>query len=1222
MANELPEVVPEVQSMPTMGWACQTSGNARRRITKNTSSIDTEGIFDVAGVPGHTHNANAVVSVDADYSAYRQSALNVGTGIWGYGALEMPVGLLTDSVEPDHAEERFERAIERCVGYVSLFPENCTGHIQEPTRSIGEIRTLVAPKARLDTLTYTEERRGWRVPHDADDVKETTEREALVSDFPDVYIDVRPLTLVEQATIDLDVSPGSLYMETAANRYRVVDTGQPADAKGFIGYTSASDQTLRAAQDTRLAAGAAGDAAALIAAQALVASATAARAASWDGTLRFVWDYDSRSYKTQSAVSVILNEVRQVALDGTAQNPVYDYDPQNVAGGNNADGVPIAADPANNHVTRITVTFGILETTTAFDGFCWLGNMNNEEALNYAARNKGLALAPRFDIEVLGIKVSIGPFKWIGMPAYRIPVGSAYAHPCSDILQESFGDGNHGDMQYNYWDKFDAFTVDATAADFPFDGFLRYQWRSAEAFRNHAAADAALLIAIAALQQAPNDAALILQEQQARLLVLVMRAKVGNEAFDLTARAAGTNGGMFYPRTGGILRQLTADHYDPQPNFNEDAVHQYTAALAGNLVDANLITPGIELSNRHKFDGVGGNAAVSAAAQCPPLIYDADGNIHSEGDFADRPFSPFGDMVGPISFTLKSTTSFTFRAIPFAGVPAALAPFVSDRFCVVPMTPLFYKITDALAEGGIGDFSGNAEFFLGKVVNGVRRYVPKVICNCTAVVGDQLQLRYDLSKVMFTERAYRLTGTTLDDPGGMQADAHFWIRGWSNWLPPNDAVKSNFDANADNLPVEDAQGMRNTFKDNFQTGNKFLVPAGTWWSVDHGGPAHLGALFINDYVFALPLKDFGGLYFETALATATGRKLCFFAHKSAGADDIRPRSEFRYEAVGGAGTAFVHGRITTGGGGGMHVYVWDQAAGNNVVRRAPHAELHANVAQDLNMYILGPDWYRTHIGNDPHSVIRDDSMRLGAVFQSVKRISQHVCGPVLNPNVRIGAQAPLNHDTRHLPPELRDFRLQLHDIDWGRLQADSISLNELTLYEFKGGNQKQGAEQNILYMPEFREFKTPVTDNTFEFECYSNLGSPSYFCLFCRSHTTDILQQPLIRTLSIFNNTTSKKSNAVRDLSIGQLYHMTQRNVNPLADYNRTAYNRRQTILLSAEDVGLMGLKRDEYQKAKRVKYTFSGTTDQPGTLYVVMVYNNRGLHIDGRRLQLVSLHE
>ena len=88
------------------------------------------------------------------------------------------------------------------------------------------------------------------------------------------------------------------------------------------------------------------------------------------------------------------------------------------------------------------------------------------------------------------------------------------------------------------------------------------------------------------------------------------------------------------------------------------------------------------------------------------------------------------------------------------------------------------------------------------------------------------------------------------------------------------------------------------------------------------------------------------------------------------------------------------------------------------------------------------------------------------------------------------------------------------------------------------------------------------------------------------------------------------------------LFHPTQRNVHAAAEYDRVAYNRRQTILLSAEDVGLLGLKNFEYQKAKRVNYVFSGTIDRPGTLYVVMVYNNRGLHIDGRRLAMVTLHE
>ena len=80
--------------------------------------------------------------------------------------------------------------------------------------------------------------------------------------------------------------------------------------------------------------------------------------------------------------------------------------------------------------------------------------------------------------------------------------------------------------------------------------------------------------------------------------------------------------------------------------------------------------------------------------------------------------------------------------------------------------------------------------------------------------------------------------------------------------------------------------------------------------------------------------------------------------------------------------------------------------------------------------------------------------------------------------------------------------------------------------------------------------------------------------------------------------------------------------MHPFAEYNRTAFNRRQTILLSSEDVGLLGLKPGEYQKQKRVNYTISGTLDQPGRVYVLFVYNNRGLHVDGRRLNVVTLHE
>ena len=186
------------------------------------------------GCPG-AHNASAVISVDADYTKYRTSSITVDNNVWSVGQYQFPIGLLTDSEEPDNAKERYDRAIEKSVGYISLFPENCTGHIREPTRSIGEIRTLVAPKSRLDTLTYVDEMGGWRVPQDASDEK-AEERPILVSDFPDVAISVMPRSRHANATQNPEVSPSSLYIdfESALNlRYRI-DPLQAQD--GTIGW--------------------------------------------------------------------------------------------------------------------------------------------------------------------------------------------------------------------------------------------------------------------------------------------------------------------------------------------------------------------------------------------------------------------------------------------------------------------------------------------------------------------------------------------------------------------------------------------------------------------------------------------------------------------------------------------------------------------------------------------------------------------------------------------------------------------------------------------------------------------------------------------------------------------------------------------------------------------------------------------------------------------------
>jgi len=490
--------------------------------------------------------------------------------------------------------------------------------------------------------------------------------------------------------------------------------------------------------------------------------------------------------------------------------------------------------------------------------------------------------------------------------------------------------------------------------------------------------------------------------------------------------------------------------------------------------------------------------------------------------------------------------------------------------------------------------------------------VPACIFDISQVSAEgTVTCKYDFEKTMSIERG---RDTTNNAEG-----TKFYVPGYTCALGRGEGIKSNvladYNTNANLDAGNTAQDLRDIYGLKQFIGNRFPVPAGNLTFAEANGFATY--TFLYDYIFATQ-STISGLLFVTQgayPAGGAGREYMFYVPTPAWG--LGARVEY---TVGGGG-AYAAGRARITLSKPQCIRATDGA-----IVDFPWATLDAIQTANIgwNMMIIDEEFVQQNqlFGAGPFAEEIALTQSRGAVFQSRKRISQHVCGPILNPNMRIGAVAPLNYDSRHLPPELRDFRLQFYDIDWSRLQATSTTLNELSLYEFKDGTQKVGAEENVLYLPQFRELKRPVTDGTFDIEVYSELGCPSYFCLFCRSETTDILQQPTIKSLSLFNSTTKKKSNVVQDLSVSQLYHLTQRNVHPGAQYDRDAFRRRQTILLSAEDIGLLGLTADEYQTAKRVRYVFSGTTDKPGQLYIVMVYNNRGLHIDGRRLQVVTLHE
>ena len=118
----------------------------------------------------------------------------------------------------------------------------------------------------------------------------------------------------------------------------------------------------------------------------------------------------------------------------------------------------------------------------------------------------------------------------------------------------------------------------------------------------------------------------------------------------------------------------------------------------------------------------------------------------------------------------------------------------------------------------------------------------------------------------------------------------------------------------------------------------------------------------------------------------------------------------------------------------------------------------------------------------------------------------------------------------------------------------------------------------------------------------------------------ELLEQPIIKRLSLQHLTTMKQSDSVIDTDVPELYHMTQRNVHPRSEYDSKAFNRRQPLLFATEDVGLLGMEATHYQRQKRLQFRVSGLCTNGGTVTVIFIYNNRGLFVKGRQQSVVHM--
>ena len=169
--------LPSVSNMPVDGFGMQTGGSARRRVVPFDTAMSS---YKVTGVPGHTHNSSAVCSVLVDNTETSNVALIINDH-FAHAQVNLGAPRFTDSAEMDESD--YDRALERGIGEIAIVPENCHQEIREPTRAISELRTLVMPKDKRDTLTYVEEVGGF--------VNQTS---GVVPDpepaYPDVVVDL------------------------------------------------------------------------------------------------------------------------------------------------------------------------------------------------------------------------------------------------------------------------------------------------------------------------------------------------------------------------------------------------------------------------------------------------------------------------------------------------------------------------------------------------------------------------------------------------------------------------------------------------------------------------------------------------------------------------------------------------------------------------------------------------------------------------------------------------------------------------------------------------------------------------------------------------------------------------------------------------------------------------------------------------------------------------
>ena len=157
--QNLIDVRPVVRNMRPDGYVLQTGGSATRKVI-DMEGTQTRPMFRVSGVPRHTHNASALIQVQARGTFPITSAAHTVSYAEEFSEekTEIRAGDFESqgALSEEEVESRFKRSIEWGIGRIELQPENSRNKISEPTRAISEIRTLVCPREIRESSTFIE----------------------------------------------------------------------------------------------------------------------------------------------------------------------------------------------------------------------------------------------------------------------------------------------------------------------------------------------------------------------------------------------------------------------------------------------------------------------------------------------------------------------------------------------------------------------------------------------------------------------------------------------------------------------------------------------------------------------------------------------------------------------------------------------------------------------------------------------------------------------------------------------------------------------------------------------------------------------------------------------------------------------------------------------------------------------------------------------------------